>query len=144
MFSRQNAWNHWRSLLRLTGSCTGLWLASSAISLPVRASSAAAPSALPPVVLRLRLQSLPDWQQQDQQLITTCEFADFVDTVGFVNQLVEPAERLGHHPDLQIRYSRLEISLTTHDAGGLSELDLALAEVISTLAAGRCGKTRLP
>lgn len=144
MFSRQNAWVNWRSLLWFAGGWASLWLIGGAIALPARASNTAVPSALPPVLLRLRLQSLPDWQQQGQQLVTTCEFTNYVDTIGFVNQLVEPAERLGHHPDLQIRYNYLEISLTTHDAGGLSELDLALATEISALAAGRCGKNLYP
>jgi 4a-hydroxytetrahydrobiopterin dehydratase len=50
-----------------------------------------------------------------------------------VNKLVEPAETAGHHPDLEISYNKVTISLTSHDAGGLTEKDFALARQISTL-----------
>lgn len=80
----------------------------------------------------------PEWSRVDNSLVTVCYFADFVTTVDFVNNLVEPAERLGHHPDLAIAYNRLDIRLTTHDAGGITDLDLALAKEISALQEGQC------
>lgn len=79
-----------------------------------------------------------NWLQTDDSLVTVCHFADFATTVGFVDRLVEPADRLGHHPDLAIAYNQLTIRLTTHDAGGITELDLALAEEISALQTGQC------
>lgn len=94
--------------------------------------------ALPAEVVEQRLQALPEWSLEQQTLVTLCEFTDFVETVAFVNQLVEPAERLGHHPDLEIAYNRLTIRLTTHDAAGLTTLDLDLAKAISALAWGHC------
>ncbi|NJL47584.1 MAG: 4a-hydroxytetrahydrobiopterin dehydratase [Leptolyngbyaceae cyanobacterium SM2_5_2] len=84
------------------------------------------------------LEDLPEWAQQDDTLVTVCQFRDFVDTVDFVNQIVAPAETLAHHPDLTISYNQLIIRLTTHDAGGLTDLDFALAKDISGLSAGRC------
>lgn len=81
---------------------------------------------------------LPEWAFRSNSLVTLCHFEDFVDTIDFVNQLVAPAEALGHHPDLAIAYNQLTISLTTHDAGGVTALDLALAEEISRLSQGRC------
>lgn len=93
---------------------------------------------LVPMEVVQRLQSLPDWGLDGQTLVTSCEFADFTSTVEFVSQLVAPAEQLGHHPDLVISYSQLVIRLTTHDEGGVTELDLALAAEISALARGRC------
>lgn len=85
-------------------------------------------------------QRLSDWQIDDQALVTTCHFTDFVETIAFVNQLVEPAERLGHHPDLMISYNQLSIRLTSHDAGGITEQDIALAQEISALALEHCGR----
>jgi 4a-hydroxytetrahydrobiopterin dehydratase len=60
-------------------------------------------------------------------------FADFIAAINFVNQLVEPAESAGHHPDLEISYNKVTISLTTHDAGGLTKKDFDFAKVIDQL-----------
>lgn len=79
-----------------------------------------------------------EWVQEGDRLTTVCHFADFAATVAFVERLVEPADRLGHHPDLAIAYNRVILSLTTHDAGGLTALDFALAEEISALHDGHC------
>ncbi|MBE9139452.1 4a-hydroxytetrahydrobiopterin dehydratase [Nodosilinea sp. LEGE 07088] len=80
----------------------------------------------------------PEWFYGDDGLVTVCQFDDFAATVEFVGQLVEPADRLGHHPDLAIAYNRLTIRLTTHDVGGVTDLDVALAKEISALQDGRC------
>ena len=82
-----------------------------------------------------------EWLQTADSLVTSCQFADFVKTVDFANRLVEPAERLGHHPDLAIVYNQLTIRLTTHDAGGITDLDMALAKEISALQTGQCGRS---
>ena len=75
------------------------------------------------------------WQLNNDALECIYELTDFVDSVEFVNQLVEPSERLRHHPEIEIVYNQVSILLTTHDAGGLTELDFLLAEEISTIAA---------
>lgn len=80
----------------------------------------------------------PEWVQEGDRLTTVCQFADFATAVAFVERLVEPADRLGHHPDLAIAYNQVAINLTTHDAGGLTALDFALAEEISALHDGQC------
>jgi 4a-hydroxytetrahydrobiopterin dehydratase len=67
-----------------------------------------------------------------------CQFTDFAAAVAFVERLVEPADRLGHHPDVAIAYNRLTIQLTTHDAGGVTSLDFALAREIAALHEGQC------
>lgn len=82
-----------------------------------------------------QLQQLPGWTRQGDEIVNTFEFKDFVAAVDFVNQLVEPAESAGHHPDLTIAYNKVTVSLTTHDAGGITNQDFALAETISQLAA---------
>lgn len=80
-----------------------------------------------------RLQQLPGWIIRDQQLVCTYQFTNFVEAIAFVNRVVDPAEAAGHHPDLLISYNRVTVNLTTHDAGGLTELDFALAEAIAQL-----------
>ncbi|WP_084202503.1 4a-hydroxytetrahydrobiopterin dehydratase [Rubidibacter lacunae] len=84
---------------------------------------------------RVRAERLPAWGTDGRVLYSTCTFPDFVNAIAFVNRLVAPAETRGHHPDLAISYNRLEIALTTHEAGGLTELDFALAEDIADLIA---------
>ncbi len=74
---------------------------------------------------------IPDWTVEGKELKLVKIFKDFVEAIAFVNKLVEPAETAGHHPDLVISYNKVIVSLTTHDAGGLTEKDFALAEKIS-------------
>jgi 4a-hydroxytetrahydrobiopterin dehydratase len=81
------------------------------------------------------LQTIPDWSRDGDILLCTYELTDFVEAIAFVNTLVEPAESLGHHPDLAIAYNQVTLLLTTHDAGGLTSLDFALAEAIAQAAA---------
>lgn len=77
------------------------------------------------------LQKLPGWKIEQEQLQRTFNFPNFVVAIDFVNRLVEPAEAAGHHPDLAISYNQVTVSLTTHDVGGLTTKDFALARVIS-------------
>ena len=84
--------------------------------------------------IQTKLSDLPDWSLNGKTITSTRTFKDFVAAVNFVNQLVDPAEAAGHHPDLQISYNRVVVTLSTHDAGGLTEKDFALATIISTLS----------
>ncbi len=77
---------------------------------------------------------LEDWMVEGKTLRATRTFKDFVEAIAFVNKLVEPAEAAGHHPDLEISYNKVFITLTSHDAGGLTAKDFDLAEVISRLS----------
>ncbi|MGG6242378.1 4a-hydroxytetrahydrobiopterin dehydratase [Nodosilinea sp. AN01ver1] len=79
-----------------------------------------------------------EWLRVGDSLVTVCQFADFAAAVAFVERLVEPADRLGHHPGVAIAYNRLTLSLTTHDAGGVTDLDFALAREIAALHDGQC------
>lgn len=83
-----------------------------------------------------QMQSLPNWEIDGQRLYCTYQFTNFVEAVNFVNRLVEPAEAAGHHPDIGISYNKVMISLTTHDAGGLTLQDFDLARTISRLGEG--------
>ena len=88
---------------------------------------------LSPPAIEARLIGLPDWRLEGKTITCTRIFKDFIAAVNFVNRLVAPAEAAGHHPDLFISYNRVVLHLTTHDAGGLTEKDFALAEVITAL-----------
>jgi 4a-hydroxytetrahydrobiopterin dehydratase len=81
-----------------------------------------------------KIQAIPQWQQSAQTIKRTFKFKNFVEAIAFVNQLVEPSETAGHHPDLTISYNQVIVSLTSHDAGGLTDKDFALAKTISNLA----------
>ena len=80
-----------------------------------------------------RMRQLPDWTTDGEHLFYTQTFDGFVEAVAFVNSLVEPAEQLGHHPDITISYNQVLIDLSTPDAQGLTELDYQLAAQISQL-----------
>jgi 4a-hydroxytetrahydrobiopterin dehydratase len=84
--------------------------------------------------INTKLQALSGWTTDGKIISRTFKFKDFVAAINFVNQLVEPAESAGHHPDLAISYNEVTVSLTSHDAGGLTPLDFSLAEKISKLA----------
>jgi 4a-hydroxytetrahydrobiopterin dehydratase len=77
----------------------------------------------------------PGWTVSTERLSRSIEFADFLTAVEFVNRLAPRCEQLDHHPDLNLRWRRIEIELSTHSAGGVTELDLQLAEVADELAA---------
>ena len=77
--------------------------------------------------------SLPDWQVQAGKLRRELRFADFVGAFGFMTQVALVAEALGHHPDWTNSWNLVVISLCTHDLGGLSDLDLDLAQRINQL-----------
>jgi 4a-hydroxytetrahydrobiopterin dehydratase len=88
---------------------------------------------LSPPAIEARLAALPDWRLEGKIITCTRTFKNFIAAVDFVQRLVAPAEAAGHHPDLLISYNRVVIQLTTHDAGGLTEKDFSLAEVITAL-----------
>ena len=76
------------------------------------------------------LATLPDWQHSDTRgglISRTFQFADFTAAFGFMTQLALVAERMNHHPEWSNVYGRVEIKLTTHDAGGLTTRDIDLA-----------------
>jgi 4a-hydroxytetrahydrobiopterin dehydratase len=86
------------------------------------------------VEIQERANQLEGWTVEGKELRITRKFKDFLNAIAFVNQIVEPAEAAGHHPDLAISYNKVTVSLTTHDAGGLTSKDFDLAQVISKLS----------
>jgi len=83
--------------------------------------------------IQTKLQSLSNWTQDGSTIKTVKTFDGFPSAIAFVNQLVDPAEAAGHHPDLSISYNKVTISLSTHDAGGLTQKDFDLANQIESL-----------
>jgi 4a-hydroxytetrahydrobiopterin dehydratase len=73
------------------------------------------------------------WERVDDELVATVELRDFVDALTFVNKVGAAAEAANHHPDIDIRWNKVRLVLTTHDSGGLTVLDLALAAAIDRL-----------
>ena len=85
---------------------------------------------LSPEQIAAALADLDGWELQDGALVRTFRFADFVHAVDFVEQLAEVAESQRHHPDIDIRYNKVTLRLSSHDAGGLTERDVKLAEAL--------------
>jgi 4a-hydroxytetrahydrobiopterin dehydratase len=83
--------------------------------------------------IQAQMAQVPDWAVEGDRLQRTYRFKDFVEAIAFVNKLVEPAEAAGHHPDIAISYNRVTVTLTTHDAGGLTQKDFDLAATLSKL-----------
>ncbi|MCC6233274.1 MAG: 4a-hydroxytetrahydrobiopterin dehydratase [Verrucomicrobiales bacterium] len=85
--------------------------------------------------LRAAAAGVPEWKRVKRVLVRTFEFEDFAGSMRFVNGVARAAEKAGHHPDIEIRWNRVTLSLTTHDAGGLTALDYSLARSADRLAA---------
>ena len=80
------------------------------------------------------LKSAPLWTRKGQQISRTFEFADFIVSIKFVNAVAKAAEKAGHHPDIDVRWNKVTLHLTTHDAGGLTAKDFKLALEFDVLA----------
>jgi 4a-hydroxytetrahydrobiopterin dehydratase len=80
-----------------------------------------------------KLAELPGWERQGEAIVKVFERGDFVGSVKFVDNLVEPAEAMGHHPDLEISWDKVTVSLSSHSEGGLTEADFELAAKIDAL-----------
>ncbi|MGA7159193.1 MAG: 4a-hydroxytetrahydrobiopterin dehydratase [Acidobacteriaceae bacterium] len=70
------------------------------------------------------------WMLDKGELVEIFEFKDFKSAIAFVNQVARLAEDANHHPDIDVRYNKLRLSLVTHDAGGITENDINLAKEI--------------
>jgi 4a-hydroxytetrahydrobiopterin dehydratase len=91
-------------------------------------------SALSEDEIRDGLRSLTGWTYSANALHKEFQFEDFMSAIAFVNRVAAAAEAAQHHPDMDIRYSVVSISLSTHSAGGVTAKDFALAARIDALA----------
>jgi len=80
------------------------------------------------------LGGLPGWEREGDMIVKTYELATFPAAIQFVVAVGDRAEAANHHPDIDIRWRRVRLALTTHDEGGLSDLDVALATEVEALA----------
>lgn len=84
--------------------------------------------------IEARLAERPGWERAGDAIRKSFECGDFVGSVRFVESIVGPAEELNHHPDLEISWDRVTVSISTHSEGGLTEADFELASRIDALA----------
>jgi 4a-hydroxytetrahydrobiopterin dehydratase len=92
---------------------------------------------LDPSAITSALAELPAWSHEkignDDALVRRETFSNFATLMVAVNKIAEAAEAANHHPDLDIRYNRLTICLTSHDAGGVTQRDVKMAGQISSI-----------
>jgi 4a-hydroxytetrahydrobiopterin dehydratase len=81
-----------------------------------------------------KLEDLDGWERAGDVITKTFNRDDFVGSVKFVDAIVAPAEDMGHHPDIEISWSEVKVSITNHSAGGLTQADFELARKIDGLA----------
>ncbi len=95
---------------------------------------------MPPKLSDLEIQralgSLPGWARRADALTKTYTFPTFAEGIEFVQRVARAADAVEHHPDIDIRYTKILCTLSTHDAGGITQSDLSLAATIESLAEG--------
>ena len=84
-----------------------------------------------------RLSSLPGWRREGKTIVREFEFKDFLGAIDFVNRIAEAAEAAWHHPDIDVRWNKVRLSLSTHDQGGLTAKDFDLARAFDLKATGQ-------
>ena len=77
--------------------------------------------------VNLHLKTVPNWSKRAQVIFRTFKFKGFLKSIDFVNRIARKAQKLNHHPDIDIRYNKVTLKLTTHDEGGITEKDFSLA-----------------
>ena len=87
--------------------------------------------------IKSALAAMPEWTRKGATISRTYQFKDFPTAIQFVNAAAELAESAWHHPDIDIRWNKVTLVLTTHDAGGLTEKDFALAQQFDRLPAAK-------
>lgn len=83
--------------------------------------------------IREAIQELPGWVDQDGKLTKTFTHSSFPEAIVFVNAVAHIAELANHHPDIDVRYSNITLSLLTHDEGGITPRDVALARQVEAI-----------
>jgi 4a-hydroxytetrahydrobiopterin dehydratase len=83
--------------------------------------------------IEARLSGLPGWERSGEEIAKSFGCGDFVGSVKFVQSLVGPAEEMGHHPDLEISWDKVTVTISTHSEGGLTAADFELAAKLDAL-----------
>jgi 4a-hydroxytetrahydrobiopterin dehydratase len=89
---------------------------------------------LTPKQIKEALPAVADWKKQGSEIRRTFEFKDFDAAMKFVTRVARIAEKANHHPDIDIRWNKVTLVLSTHSEGGLTQNDFALARKIDALA----------
>jgi len=77
--------------------------------------------------LGVHLKTVPNWSKCAQTIVRTFQFQEFLNGIDFVNRIARKAQKNNHHPDIDIRFNKVTLKLTTHDEGGITEKDFSLA-----------------
>ena len=88
------------------------------------------PTKLSDIEIQRALGNRSGWTRRGTAITRTFEFPTFPAAIAFVDRVAEVAEHMDHHPDIDIRYTKVSCSLSTHSAGGITAKDFALAEAI--------------
>lgn len=92
------------------------------------------PTPLKPEAIAAALSALPGWEQHGVTITKTWRFKSYLAGIEFVNRVAKAAEALDHHPDLHVSWRKVQATLSTHSANGLTEYDMELARRIDALA----------
>lgn len=84
--------------------------------------------------VKSRLEALPEWSEVSDSIQRTYQFEDFLAAMRFVNAVAEHAERVQHHPDILVRWNKVTLTLSTHDAGGITSKDFQSAGAYDAMA----------
>ena len=82
------------------------------------------------IAIQRELGSLAGWSRRGDALTRTYQFRNFAQSMEFVNRVAGLAESADHHPDIDIRYAKVTLTLSSHDSGGVTAKDIALAKAI--------------
>jgi 4a-hydroxytetrahydrobiopterin dehydratase len=77
--------------------------------------------------VNVHLKAIPDWSKRAQIICRTFKFDEFMTGIAFVRRIAKQAQKINHHPDIDIRFDKVTLTLTTHDEGGITEKDFTLA-----------------
>lgn len=79
------------------------------------------------------LKDLPGWEQRGNRIEKEYTFENYMDGIQFINRIAHAAEERNHHPDLEVRWCKVKVFLTSHDTGGVTERDAGMAQTVETL-----------
>ena len=82
---------------------------------------------LPTKQVSRHLTAVPNWSKRAQVILRTFKFEGFLNSIDFVNRIARKAQKANHHPDIDIRFNKVTLKLTTHDEGGLTKKEFSLA-----------------
>ena len=93
------------------------------------------PEKLSDIAIQRAISALTGWSRRGDTVTTTFQFKAFMDGIAFVQRAAVAADAMDHHPDIDIRYTKVTCTLSTHSAGGITQLDLDLAAQIEQAGA---------